>query len=393
MKIIFFAHPHFLGHQSMPRYASMLAEGMKKRGHNVQLWMPRPIFYRIPFPEKIKKWMSYIDQYIFFPIYIRSRLRKEAQDTLFVFTDHALGPWVNLVANRPHVIHCHDFLAQLSALGEIQENKTSWTGRQYQNFIRQGYRKGKYFISVSQKTKKDLHRFLLFSPKISEVVYNGLNYKYTPDDPVAARNLLGQRIGINLSSGFLLHVGGNEWYKNKAGVIEIYNAWCSNEGQQIPLLLVGNMPDSKIANEYEKSPFKSEIHFLKGLNNEDLSYAYIGASLLLFPSLDEGFGWPIAEAMASGCPVITTDHAPMTEVGGNAALYISRRPNNASYVSAWANEGAKAINKVLSISPNQLKYVMEVGLLNTKRFATDLFLDKIESIYKMVLSQENTKVN
>ena len=58
--------------------------------------------------------------------------------------------------------------------------------------------------------------------------------------------------------------------------------------------------------------------------------AYVGASLFLFPSLAEGFGWPIAEAMASGCPVITTNKRPMTEVTKGTGRLIEKMPKEIS---------------------------------------------------------------
>src|SRR5690606_565450 len=116
MNIVFFAHPHFLGQQSMPRFARMLSEGMKEQGHKVEIWMPKPVFYNLPFLTILKKWMGYIDQFIIFPSQVKKRLHVCPDDTLFVFTDHALGPWIPMVAHRHHVIHCHDFLAQRSAM-------------------------------------------------------------------------------------------------------------------------------------------------------------------------------------------------------------------------------------------------------------------------------------
>src|SRR5215208_2592457 len=95
--------------QSMPRFAKMLVDGMTERGHSVQQWKPRPFFYRIPANSLLKKWLGYIDQFLVFPFMVRFRLKKKPSNTLFVFTDHALGPWVPLIAHYPHVIHCHDF--------------------------------------------------------------------------------------------------------------------------------------------------------------------------------------------------------------------------------------------------------------------------------------------
>jgi hypothetical protein len=159
LKLIFFTHPEFIHSQSTPRYTQMLANGMRERGHDVDVWQPVPLFYNLRVPKKIKKWLGYLDQYLIFPFKIRKRIKVLPSETIFVFTDHALGPWVPLVKNRPHIIHCHDFLAQRSALGEFPQNPTALSGRLYQAFIRRGYRKGNNFISISYKNKDDLHRF------------------------------------------------------------------------------------------------------------------------------------------------------------------------------------------------------------------------------------------
>jgi hypothetical protein len=175
VNLIFFCHPDFMNSQSMPRFAKMLADGMTERGYSVQQWKPRPFFYRIPATSFLKKWLGYIDQFLVFPLQVRFRLKKKPSNTLFVFTDHALGPWVPLISHYPHVIHCHDFLAQQSALDKIPENKTGRTGKWYQSYIFRGYSKAKNFISVSQKTQQDLHALLQSRPPTSEIVYNGMS--------------------------------------------------------------------------------------------------------------------------------------------------------------------------------------------------------------------------
>lgn len=373
----------------MPRFAKMVSDGIQERGHKVEFWIPQPRFFNIPLAESKRKWLGYIDQFIIFPLEVRRRLKKCPSDTLFVFTDHALGPWVPLVADRPHVIHCHDFLALKSALGQIPENPTSWTGRQYQGLIRRGFSKGKNFISVSKKTREDLHKILEASPSLSEVVYNGLNHPFFPKDAIISRKELGTKVGIDLSSGYFLHVGGNEWYKNRIGVIEIYNAWREAGGEKVPLLLVGNPADSRVLFTYNQSPYKKNIYMISGLDDEYVGLAYSGALVLIFPSLAEGFGWPIAEAMASGCPVITTNEAPMTEVGSNSAFYIPKRPTQSSSVSAWAAEGAKVLHKVYYLPEIKKRKLLESGLLNAQRFDPNIALNKIEVLYNSILSSQN----
>lgn len=362
----------------------MLSNGMKGRGHTVEVWAPEPLFYKLPIYKSLKKWMGYIDQYMVFPAQVKKRLLTYADDTLFVFADQALGPWIPLVADRPHVIHAHDLLAQRSALGEIPENPTSATGKKYQDYIRKGYSKGKYFISVSKKTQQDLHAMLGREPEVSEVVYNGLNQGFRPQNVVEARQKISSELKVNLTKGYLLHVGGNQWYKNREGVIQAYNAWRSETTTPLQLLMIGPSPSSKLQGRCDTSPYKDDIMLLSGKNDEFVKSAYCGASLFLFPSLAEGFGWPIAEAMASGCPVITTEEAPMTEVGGSAAYYVRRKSFEENW-HEWSNDVAKVIESILDLPKETRERVIEAGIDNAKRFDTEESLKQIEAVYAQVL--------
>lgn len=370
----------------MPRFAHMLADGMLARGHEVAMWAPQARLVNLPAPRTLKKWLGYLDQYVLFPIEVRKRLRKCPVGTLFVFTDQALGPWVPLLTKQARVVHCHDFLAQRSVLGEIPENPGSWTGYQYQAYIRRGYAQGQHFISVSKRTEADLLRFLPTAPISSEVVYNGLNQNFEPQDVSLSRQHLGQHTSLNLTTGYLLHVGGNHFYKNRGGVIELYNAWRAQSKSALPLLLVGDAPTAELTAVHSNSPYKADIHFLKCMSDELVRVAYAGASVFLFPSLAEGFGWPIAEAMASGCPVITTNEAPMTEVAGTAGFLIPRRPSDTLGATAWAGEAAATVERIMQLSEPERQTIVEAGLLNAKRFNTDEALNQIEKIYARVLA-------
>src|SRR5260221_1639689 len=197
--------------------------------------------------------------------------------------------------------------------------------------------------------------------------------------------LFGKTKGIDLSEGYILHVGGNQWYKNRMGVIEIYNSWRNITNKKLPLLMIGKNATIELNKKKELSKYTKDILFLSDITDEQLQLAYSGASLLLFPSLAEGFGWPIVEAMASGCPVITTNEAPMTEVAGAAAFLIMRMPEISADIIAWADEAALVVNQVVNLSPPTLESVVNAGIINSKRFETDIALDKIEEFYKMIL--------
>jgi glycosyltransferase involved in cell wall biosynthesis len=384
MKIILFAHPSFLKHQSMPRYANMLLVGMEKRGHLVEVWTPKARFFNLPVAASLQKWMGYIDQYLVFPLEVKLKLRNCTKDTLFVFADQALGPWVPLVKNRLHVVHCHDFLALKSALGTVPENPTSFSGKLYQNYIRDGFSKGKHFICISKKTKEDLLQLHRGTIESVTVCYNGLNRSFEVIDRLIARRLLAQQLQIELSNGYVMHVGGNQYYKNRVGVVEIYETWRATTKVDIPLLLVGESPSKELQQAYQSSAFKKEIYFIEGLADNFINTAYSGASCLLFPSLDEGFGWPIAEAMALGCTVITTNKAPMSEVGGIAAFYVDKKPIELAQLQEWKEASANVLEEVVTLSVFQENEAIEASLKQSQKFSSEAALDAIEAIYKNI---------
>ena len=365
-------------------YIKMLVEGFQKKGHEIEIWTPKALFFKLPVPDSFKKWMGYIDQFIIFPLIVKKKLFK-SKNTMFVFADNALGPWVPLVANKPHVIHCHDFMAQRTALGQISENKINFTGKLYQKLIRNGFKKGANFISVSLKTQTDLHAILNRIPHFSEVAYNGLNPIFKPLDLFDCRKALSAKLKIDFETGYLLHIGGNMWYKNRIGVVKLYEHWRKIGKTKLPLLLLGEPASNDLLNTINNSVYKSDIFLFSGLSDREIHLAYCGASLFLFPSLDEGFGWPIAEALACGCLVLTTGENPMMEVGGDAAFYIKKKPNEITQEQKWLNESADKIESILQLNDLEKKLSIDAGFKQIEKFDLTKMIDKIERMYNDIL--------
>jgi len=358
MKIVILSHPLFFGSYSMPRFANYLSQGMTDLGYEVEVWRPKPYLYKLPVPGILKKWLGYIDQYVIFSFGLFLRTLFEGEQKLYVLSDQALGFWAPFVAGKAHVVHCHDFLAFKSAKGEISVNPVGFTGRLYQKLIFKGFSQADNFISVSKNTKYELEEILNKQPKISEYVYNGLNPIFIIGNRAKAREDLGKQIGRSIKDGYILHVGGNQFYKNRIGVIKIYDALRDRSETHIPLILIGTPPTPPVLEHSGASKYKDDILFCSGLSDEMVKFAYQGASLFLFPSLAEGFGWPIAEAMACGSPVITTDEAPMNEVGGDAAVYVTNlKPTD--NLEQWAKVASKKVKAVIEMEEKELQEVIQ----------------------------------
>jgi glycosyltransferase involved in cell wall biosynthesis len=269
-------------------------------------------------------------------------------------------------------------------LGEIPENPTSITGRIYQRYIRRGFQKARHFVSISRKTQADLHRVGGVSAITSEVVYNGLNFPYSPLAQAECEKIL---IGAGLpvpASGMLLHVGGGQWYKNLSGVIHLYARYASLVDTPLPLWCVSPDSNSGVQSALRKVPAAGKVLFFNNLNSRVLQAAYSMADAFLFPSLAEGFGWPLIEAQACGCPVITTDEAPMNEVGGDAAEYLPRF-NAGDDIDRWASNGAQQLIKVLSRTREARRGIAERAVTWAAQFSIDKAIDSYLIIYGAVL--------
>jgi len=89
------------------------------------------------------------------------------------------------------------------------------------------------------------------------------------------------------------------------------------------LYLVGKPLTRESEAQIDAAKIRERVRTLVGCDNEDLRALYSAADALIFPSLAEGFGWPIIEAQACGCPVVTSSFAPMNEIGGDGAVFIN----------------------------------------------------------------------
>jgi glycosyltransferase involved in cell wall biosynthesis len=347
MRFVFFCHPPFMHSESMPRFARMVGSAVSDRGYEVRYWAPPDLVHGWLANTRWAKWAGYVDQYLIFPWQVRARLLRQPKDTLYVFCDQALGPWVPLVRHLPHVVHAHDLLALRSALGLIPQNPTSRTGQIYQRYIRRGFQQARHFICVSRRTQEDLVEFGHVKPVSSQVVHNGLNYPYQPVAQQQAIEVL-RAAGLPADErGMVLHVGGSSWYKNTAGIIRLYARYARLHAQPLPLWMVSpNNGNEAVAQALSEVPPQGRVMFFKGLDNQALEAAYSLARAFLFPSLAEGFGWPLIEAQACGCPVITTDDTPMNEVAGPHASYLPLlKPTDDGAI--WAERGGLLLDALL----------------------------------------------
>jgi glycosyltransferase involved in cell wall biosynthesis len=305
--------------ESMLRFAVLMERELKAQGHSVKLLQPEPFLGRLlPVNTGLGKWLGYADKFLLFPFTLKRVIRK--YDVTHI-CDHSNAMYAKHLAGSPHVVTCHDVLAIRSALGEIPQNKVSRTGQTFQRLILDGLKVAQLIVCVSEATRTDLLRVARRAPDSVTVVHSSLNYPYSPMARDEALVRLDNR-GFDGRTPFFIHVGGAQWYKNKLGVLQIFKKIRELLTDTRPRLLMVGKPLSDSLLEYiANGGLEGVIETLSDVSNEDLRAGYSLAEGLIFPSLQEGFGWPVLEAQACGCPVFATGRPPMTEVGGSGAVY------------------------------------------------------------------------
>jgi glycosyltransferase involved in cell wall biosynthesis len=138
--------------------------------------------------------------------------------------------------------------------------------------------------------------------------------------PLALRPSLRSELCIQpaeRSKGVVLHVGSNSFYKNRRGVLRIFSRL--NRQVAMKLWMAGAAPDRELLALVDQLGIGDRVSWVIDPEDAELARRYGTASLMLFPSRYEGFGWPVLEAMAFGLPVVVSDAGSLPEVVGPAA--------------------------------------------------------------------------
>jgi glycosyltransferase involved in cell wall biosynthesis len=238
-------------------------------------------------------------------------------------------------------------------------------------------------ITVSQYEKaRILSRLPIDESKI-EVIYNGINEKHFRVCTDVKR-LNWVRVTYSLPKHFILFLGNPSFRKNPTGVIEAYVIYASKVDNPLPLVTPGLSQKYIIDTlkhlnaEYDPNRFITPGY----IREEDLPVVYALSEVFLFPSLSEGFGMPIIEAMSCGTPVITSKISCMPEISGKAAVLVD--PLSAPSI-------ADGMIKVLGDVDTKLDLIQS-GLKNAKRFSWNKTAEKVLGIYARILHPQKRSV-
>jgi glycosyltransferase involved in cell wall biosynthesis len=302
--------------QSMDRYASLLVRIYQECGQ-VTVKRPQQVITRLPgIGTVVRKYLAYIDKLIIFPIMICFHSRKY---DLIHIADHSNGFYSFCFPKRKCIVTCHDLLAVRGARGDRESACTaSALGPILQRLIMAGLRNSQRLLFVSNTTRSD-YELLGGGPKTQRktVVLNPLNADFK--SIVHDDELQTEELRMIPKTHFILMVGSGLPRKNRALALRLIERLGRSSSYSV--VFAGAPLTAEEEAFASHHSLGDRIISIVRPSHRMLNYLYCRAHALIFPSLSEGFGWPLIEAQACNCPVIASTRTSIPEIAGSGALY------------------------------------------------------------------------
>lgn len=296
----------------------------------------------------------------YIPIKYNFLFRQDAD--IYQFFNFIIPP--NISGKAITVIHDLTYILYPSTMEEINRKRLE---KNMNNTVR----RADYIITVSESSKRDIIKYLNVDEHKIQVVYSGVDEIYNKQLDINEIDIVKKK--YNIEGEYLLYLGTLEPRKNIETIIKAYNLFIKSNKDKIKLVLAGKKGWSydsifKLVNEFQ---IEDKVIFTDYVDDEDKPALYQGAEVFLFPSLYEGFGIPVVEAMASRTPVITSNSSSLPEVAGEAAIMTD--PLDYRKIS-------KSIEVILNDEQLREKMINE-GIKQANKFSWDSSAEKLKNIY------------
>lgn len=378
MKIILIGNYAPDKQESMKLFAKMLERGFATAGYDTELWLPKPFFgaFSKNTYAGIGKWLAYMDKWLMFPAYLRIRRMfgsYNETNTRFHVCDHSNAPYLAHLPKDITAVTCHDVLAIRGAFGfKDAYCEASRLGIILQKWILRNLVKAKRLATVSEFTMRQLNELYpghQEAKKEWRVILNAFNQEFYPAGKDFTEPRL-RNLGLDPDVPFLLHVGSSLPRKNRLLLPDMLAAL---EGKWDGVIcFAGQVMDAELREKVRKYGFQDRVVSVVNPDHDNLVALYSACAAFVFPSLSEGFGWPVIEAQACGAPVITSNIEPMPEVSGGAAML--EDPHN-------PNDFAKALLSVLDSGERAI--LIQKGFENARRFAPSVMIDQYLKLHQL----------
>lgn len=263
----------------------------------------------------------------------------------------------------PAVLTIHDLIPWSAPAGRLTVRASRAV---YRYAVRASARRAAVITTVSDYTRRLVIETVGCPAARVVTVHNGV---------CAAPSKLGGR--PSSLQPFVLYVGGHEPRKNVAAVLAVMREFWERFGPRVELRLTGTVGGlcPHAARTYNTLPAHAPIQFLGQPDDDELASQYATARALLFLSTDEGFGLPVIEAMAQGCPVVAANRAALPEVVGDAGLLVD--PGDTAAVVA-------ALRRVLLDSPARTELI-DRGIQRGANFTRAALAERMLEVYRRAL--------
>jgi len=270
--------------------------------------------------------------------------------------DYFFSPHLNFTALSPttkHIITIHDLTFALfpEFLTYRQQlwHHLVWPKKQCEQAT--------LILTPSENTKRDLITYYKIPESKIKVLYPGITI---PPSEGGSRGVLANSSLSHLPEKYILFLGTIEPRKNILALIEAYEMAHTKLTNPISLVIAGapGWKSKSIFNHINRSPLRKQIHVINYVAPEDKYELYHSASLFVYPSIYEGFGFPVLEAIQAGVPVITTNRSSLPEITDGATYLVNpHRPD----------ELAEGIERILS-SPILHNHYSIAGLRQVQKY-------------------------
>src|SRR5213592_3901309 len=318
---------------SLTRDSSGRRGAAKKRGDRRQSfmrWWTQPVDpSRVVLPGPLHGPQQWAARYYFYPW----RVKREAKRADLVHVlDHSYAHMIEKAGRRPVIVTVHDLMPVVVLRSPTDNWREGWREGVRTRFLRQALkalRQADAYIVGTQWLKYELATWLGTDKNIFVVPF-GVDRAFYGESTVARER--GRRDWRIPEDAFVvLHVGSTVDRKNVPLVIQTVARL--RQQTDTYLLQVGGRFSAEQEQLIERLDLRRAVRSVASADDTTLRRAYRAADVLLFPSLYEGFGFPVLEAFASGLPVVTSGAGGLKEVAGDAALVVEGRDPTA-YVKA-----------------------------------------------------------
>ena len=314
-------------------------------------------------------------RFVDYPRWVR---RNRGRFDVFHITDHSYSQLAHQLPPERTVITCHDIDTFRSVL-EPDRDPRPYLFRAMTRRILSGLQRAAHVACDSHATRDDLLRHAMLPPERMSVVPLGYHPTCSPlpSDAADARaaKLLGTAAGETID---VLHVGSTIARKRIDILLRVI-AQTSQQNFRLRLLRVGGAFAAEQQALMRGLGLQNQVLVLPFLDRETLAAVYRRAALVLLPSDAEGFGLPVAEAMACGTPVLASDLAVLREVGGTATAYAPLAD-----VNAWSSKLLRLLAERRE-NPQLWQARREAGLNQAAAFSWTNYSNRMANVYNRLL--------